>query len=187
MVNLLAGASDVDTNDVLSAVTLTYRVDSTPTGVSGTQLPAGVSLSGSPSTLSLSVDPTDAAFDNLAAGQLRLIVASYTIDDGNSGTVAQTVTITISGTNDAPVFKTVPTSESTTEDLGFAFNVIIEDVDQDESSLVLTANSLDTNLLLNDEPYIKLTVTAGGSGASRDVTIVPKADQFGTVGLKLTV
>merc|ERR1712000_687923 len=48
-VNLLAGASDVDTNDVLSAVTLTYRVDSTPTGVSGTQLPAGVSLSGSPS------------------------------------------------------------------------------------------------------------------------------------------
>merc|ERR1712000_304405 len=101
MVNLLAGASDVDTNDVLSAVTLTYRVDSTPTGVSGTQLPAGVSLSGSPSTLSLSVDPTDAAFDNLAAGQPRLIVASYDVSDGLD-TVAQTVTITISGTNDVP-------------------------------------------------------------------------------------
>merc|ERR1712000_801850 len=116
MVNLLAGASDVDTNDVLSAVTLTYRVDSTPTGVGGTQLPAGVSLSGSPSTLSLSVDPTDAAFDNLAAGQPRLIVASYTIDDGNSGTVAQTVTITISGTNDEPTLTAISALPGEEED-----------------------------------------------------------------------
>jgi len=46
----------------------------------------------------LTVDPADAAFDYLAVGATTQIVVSYDIEDGNGGTVAQTETITITGT-----------------------------------------------------------------------------------------
>ena len=61
--------------------------------------PAGVSLSGS----TLTVDPTDAAFNHLAVGEHTTIVVGYNVTDAQGATVAQTETITITGTNDAPV------------------------------------------------------------------------------------
>ena len=41
-------------------------------------------------------------FNALAVGQSSVIVVAYIISDGHGGTVAQTETITITGTNDAP-------------------------------------------------------------------------------------
>ena len=49
----------------------------------------------------LSVDPT--AYASLPAGATENIIYSYTVTDGNGGTVAQTATVTITGTDDAPV------------------------------------------------------------------------------------
>ena len=85
-VNLLAGASDVDASDVLSV-----------TGLPD-ELPAGISVDGS----TLTVDPSNAAFDSLAVGEETEIVINYTVSDDNdpAGTVSQTATITITGTND---------------------------------------------------------------------------------------
>ena len=95
--NLLDGASDVDDSASLSVTSVTYEVAGAATGNSGADVPAGLSLTGS----TLTVDPTDAAFDDLAAGATREIVVSYNVDDGTA-TVAQTATITITGTNDEP-------------------------------------------------------------------------------------
>ena len=94
--NLLAGASDADSGETatLTIGTVSYSVNG---GTSSTIAPAGLSLTGS----TLSVDPTDAAFDSLAVGQSMVIVLSYNVVDAQGAPVAQTQTVTITGTNDA--------------------------------------------------------------------------------------
>ncbi|WP_221762991.1 VCBS domain-containing protein [Chlorobium phaeovibrioides] len=96
--NLLADASDVDDSS-LNITGVTYTVGGVSTGNSGVDVPAGFSLSG----VTLTVDPAAAAFDDLADGADRTIVASYTIADGSGGSVTQTATVSITGTNDVPV------------------------------------------------------------------------------------
>ena len=43
------------------------------------------------------------AFDDLAPGETRTTTVTYMIDDGNGGTAAAALTVTVTGTNDAPV------------------------------------------------------------------------------------
>lgn len=85
--DLLAGASDVDVGDSLS-------VDAA--SVSGLQ--GGVTRNGN----TLSIDPGNAAFQSLSAGQTQTVLVSYKIADANGGSVAQSATVTITGVNDAP-------------------------------------------------------------------------------------
>ncbi|MGE0286722.1 MAG: beta strand repeat-containing protein [Bradyrhizobium sp.] len=95
--NLLEGASDLDDGETatLSVVNVTYAVNG---GSASPTAPAGVSLTGS----TLTVDPTNPAFNHLAAGVTMVIAVSYEVVDAQGATVAQTETITITGTNDAP-------------------------------------------------------------------------------------
>jgi VCBS repeat-containing protein len=96
-VNLLTGASDPDSSDVL-------HVDAN--SVSG--LAAGVTLNGD----SLSVDPN--AYDHLAVGEHATVTVKYNVVDGNGGAVAQSATITITGANDAPaVSAAIPMRQTT--------------------------------------------------------------------------
>ncbi|WP_191326172.1 hypothetical protein [Chlorobium phaeovibrioides] len=60
-------------------------------------MPGGLTLSGT----TLSVNPNDSSFNNLASGVTRTLLVSYDVSDGTA-TVAQTATITITGTNDTP-------------------------------------------------------------------------------------
>ena len=78
--------SDVDATDVL-----TYALNAP---VAGLTLNANGTYS---------FDPTNAAYNSLAAGQTQAVVANYTVSDGNGGTATSTLTITVTGTNDAPV------------------------------------------------------------------------------------
>ena len=50
-----------------------------------------------------SFDAANAAYQDLAAGQTRAVVANYTVSDGKGGSAASTLTITVTGVNDAPV------------------------------------------------------------------------------------
>ncbi|WP_439150766.1 VCBS domain-containing protein, partial [Sulfitobacter sp.] len=87
-VDLLDGASDVDAGE-----TATLSVQN----VSG--LVDGVTLSGTV----LRVDPSDSSFQSLALNEQRELEVSYEVVDAQDATVDQTETITITGTNDAPV------------------------------------------------------------------------------------
>src|SRR5207253_2709976 len=60
----------------------------------------------------------DAATDYLAAGQTATESFTVTIADGHSGTVDQTVTITVTGTNEAPTVTAFSGDSSVTEDGG---------------------------------------------------------------------
>ncbi|MDD3311183.1 tandem-95 repeat protein, partial [Pseudodesulfovibrio sp.] len=59
-----------------------------------------------PTGLTMNADGTytfDASsYDTLAAGQTQEITATYTVSDGHEGVAANTLTITVTGTNDAP-------------------------------------------------------------------------------------
>ena len=52
----------------------------------------------------------DAALDDLSAGEVLTQSYDVTVDDGNGGTAVATVTITITGSNDAPVIEAADTS-----------------------------------------------------------------------------
>ena len=136
-VNLLAGAADVDDGETatLSVTNVSYTVNGgAPSGTA----PAGVSLSGN----TLAVDPTNAAFDHLAVGQHATIVVSYLVQDVQGATVAQSETITITGTNDAPVVSSALTSSAAEGAASYTLNLLsgASDVDDGETATLSITN-----------------------------------------------
>ncbi|MEH2508984.1 VCBS repeat-containing protein [Nitrobacteraceae bacterium AZCC 1564] len=53
------------------------------------------------------------AVEYLAAGESKLETFTITLDDGHGGTVSQTIEVTITGTNDAPVVETIAATSLT--------------------------------------------------------------------------
>ena len=86
----LANASDAD-----SATTLTVVGVPAPG-----QLPAGVTYNAASSSFTL--DPSHASYENLAAGQTRVVTVNYGVTDGVATTPAS-LSWTVTGTNDAPI------------------------------------------------------------------------------------
>jgi VCBS repeat-containing protein len=91
----LAQASDVDHGASLSVVGVPQ------------QLPAGVTYDAASSSFTL--DPTDAAYQQLADGETTVVTVTYGVSDGAATTPAS-VSWTVTGTNDAPV-ATSPAAE----------------------------------------------------------------------------
>ncbi|MDJ0825475.1 MAG: Ig-like domain-containing protein [Rhodobacter sp.] len=85
---LLANDTDPDASDVLSIASIDT------TGTTGTVTD---NLDGT-----FTYDP-NGAFETLAGGATGTDTFDYTVDDGNGGTDTGTVTVTITGVNDAPV------------------------------------------------------------------------------------
>ncbi|WP_198000024.1 beta strand repeat-containing protein [Gimesia alba] len=99
-VDLLTNASDVDQNDTLSVTNLMQTNGGNAGGITMT------------TASSWSIDTSFYSF--LPANESEVITYSYDVIDGNGGTVAQTLTITIDSVNDAPVAQ--PDAFSTDED-----------------------------------------------------------------------
>ncbi len=88
---LITGSVGGNDSDVDNGATRTFALDAPVAGL--TLSPLGA----------YSFDPGDAAYQSLAAGQVRTVVANYTVTDEHGATATSTLTITITGTNDAPV------------------------------------------------------------------------------------
>jgi VCBS repeat-containing protein len=67
-------------------------------------------------SVSWTYSAADKTFDFLAAGEKLTITYNVTIDDGHGGTVTRPVTVTVTGTNDAPVINGGPITASVQED-----------------------------------------------------------------------
>ncbi|PKO92923.1 MAG: hypothetical protein CVU15_03495, partial [Betaproteobacteria bacterium HGW-Betaproteobacteria-1] len=65
---------------------------------------------------SFSFDYADPAYDYLKAGDSHVINVPFTVDDGRGGVSSSTLTITVTGTNDAPVISSGVQAGSVTED-----------------------------------------------------------------------
>jgi len=103
-------ATDVDVGD-----TLTYSLNAPVTGLT-------LNANGS-----YSFDP--ASYDSLAAGATQTVVANYTVVDGKGGTSTSTLTITVTGVNDAPV--AVDDAFTVAEDTALSGAVGLNDTDVD--------------------------------------------------------
>ncbi|WP_249150818.1 VCBS domain-containing protein [Bradyrhizobium sp. JYMT SZCCT0180] len=135
--NLLNGASDVDHGETatLYVAGVTYAVNG---GAASGTAPAGVSLGADGHTLT--VDPADPAFDHLAVGEHATIVVSYNVTDAQGATVAQTETITINGTNDAPVISIEQVAATSNGD-GTTTISGLSVIDPDAATLTLTTTT----------------------------------------------
>jgi VCBS repeat-containing protein len=137
---------------------------------------------------SYSFNAGDAAYQHLAEGATLVVAADYTVSDGLGGTDSETLTITLTGTNDVPVITTTSLSleENTTE----AGTVLVTDpdtADHKHYSLVGGADaalfSIDANtgaLSFISAPDFEDPVDAGGTpGDNVYQVIVQVADDMG--------
>ncbi|MBD9649753.1 type I secretion C-terminal target domain-containing protein [Ensifer sp. ENS09] len=102
-----------------------------------------------------SFEVADSVLDSLQAGQVLTQTYDVTVDDGHGGTAIQTVTITITGTNDAPVITSAVQSGAVTE---IADNVAGENATLHAQNGAVTFADVDTLDTHN------ASFTAGGSG-----------------------
>ncbi|MCD9816318.1 Ig-like domain-containing protein, partial [Bradyrhizobium diazoefficiens] len=99
---------------------------------------------------SYSLDAGNAAYQHLAQGATTDVVANYTVTDEHGATSNSTLTITLSGTNDAPV--AVADTDSGLEDSTITGTVASNDSDVDDGAIL--SYSLDaavTGLTLNPD------------------------------------
>lgn len=144
---LAAGENEVllvDTADLL-ANDREFDGDAMTVTAVGTTATAGtsVSLVGGQVTY----DP-GTAFDALAAGETATDSFSYTVDDGKGGTDTATVTVTITGANDAPVIAALAavTIDENTVDVAAAISA----TDVDSANLSFSLSGTDAGLFQID-------------------------------------
>jgi len=140
-VDLLAGASDVDTSDSLNASNITLD--------SGDD--SGVIINGN----SLDIDPS--AYNYLAVGEAMVMTYSFHVEDGNGGSVPQIATITITGENDEPTVEAAVEATATEDDMAFSVDLLDGAFDPDATDLLNVAN-----LTLNSGDDSGVTVNGDG-------------------------
>ncbi|WP_295539006.1 Ig-like domain-containing protein [uncultured Pseudacidovorax sp.] len=107
-------------------------------GINGAVVDAGIPLAGQWGVLTLNADgsytyaPNDAA-KGLDDGESARDVFSYTVTDPTGATSTTTLTLTVTGVNDAPV--AVDDSATTPEDTAITINVLANDKDVDVEPL----------------------------------------------------
>lgn len=159
-IDLLAGASDVDSGSILSIENVSA-------------LGAGLVLTGT----TLSVDPSDAAFQSLAEGEALDLTVTYDVVDETGAAVAQTVTITLTGTNDAPT-ASAEISAGAVRDTGTLSLDLLDgaaDIDGDTLSVTLTSDlpegvTLDGTILSVDTDNAVFDALSDGEVATLTVT-----------------
>jgi VCBS repeat-containing protein len=178
--DLLTGASDPDAGDMLS--------------VSGFQITsansAGVTRVGN----SLNVTPSE--YNSLAVNTTNTVTATYSIIDGNGGTVSQAVTVTFNGANDAPIVagevsQTFNESDSTTSvslltgasdvDTGDVLSVVAgASLSGDTQGVSISGN----NLVVNPSAYASLNT---GETATATVNYTITDNNGGNVSQVATI
>ncbi|MFO1142690.1 MAG: VCBS domain-containing protein [Amaricoccus sp.] len=137
--SLAANDSDPDAGD---AASLGYALDAPVAGL--TVNPDG----------SYSFDANDAAYQHLAAGDSAEVVASYTVTDAHGATGKASLTIAVTGTNDAPV--AADDIAALAEGSGTSGSVAANDSDPDDGETGTMSYALDV-------PVAGLTLNADGS------------------------
>ncbi len=165
-------ATDIDANAVL-----TFALNGAP--------PAGLVFNANGT---YSFDPSNAAYQSLAAGQQRVITVPYTVTDDQGATSTKDLVITIIGTNDAPVAR--PDNGIATEDTPLVVSanngLLTNDSDVDfGAALRVTQFSIDG---LPGSYLAGQTATIVGVGtllinADGSYTFTPAPNYFGAVPL----
>ncbi|MCR4378460.1 MAG: cadherin-like domain-containing protein [Rhodospirillales bacterium] len=154
--DLLANDSDADASDVLTIT----AIDSTAT--------LGSLVDNGDDTYTY--DP-GMAFQHLAEGETATDSFSYTVSDGHGGVAVATVTMTITGANDAPVV--VADNLGSVDAYSFvsisASQLLANDFDVDSSdtlSIVSVGNAVNGQVVMSDAGQILFQPDLGYAGAA---------------------
>ena len=112
---------------------------------------------------SYTFNPSASAYESLSAGQTKQIIVNFSVSDGRDS-ASSTLTITVTGVNDAPFFGLSERSLSTSENTGVDFSLMATDLDGD--TLTYTPSNPDHG-----------TIVTGQTGI---ITYVPDAGFIGT-------
>ncbi|WP_422368233.1 Ig-like domain-containing protein [Pelagibius sp.] len=136
--SIYGGDSDPDDNDVLTVT----EVNGVPANVGSQVTLASGALLLLNANGTFSYNP-GTAFDSLGGGESGSDSFTYTIDDGNGGADTATVTINLTGLNDAPELlnNSLSLSEGETIVLSGA-NFSADDVDNENGELVFTVSDV---------------------------------------------
>jgi VCBS repeat-containing protein len=99
-------------------------------------------------------DPTDAAYQSLAAGEHRDLSVTVTVTDSQNATATQTLTITVTGTNDGAVVGGVTSATTVDDDTPVSGTLTVSDADRGEDHFT-AQQDVDGN-------YGKFNIDAGG-------------------------
>ena len=118
---VLTGSVATNDSDVDSGDTLTYALAAP---VAGLTLTANGGYT---------FNAADAEYQNLAVGETRAVVANYTVSDGKSPPVSQTLTVTVTGVNDAPTVAATQVVAAAEDATSVAFAVAASDIDRGDT------------------------------------------------------
>ena len=130
----------------------------------------------SANTLGWSFSAADAALDSLAEGERRVQNYAVTVSDGQGGTVGQVVSVTITGTNDAPVVTGAVTGTATEDGAKSTLNALANTSDADAGA----------KLSVIDVPA-KLPAGVSYNAGAGSFTLDPAAYQSLAEGKSVTV
>ena len=123
--NALANASDVDSGATLSVTNLPGS------------LPPGVTYDALAHTFTL--DPSNPAFQHLAAGDHTTVTVNYGVTDGTA-TTAASVSWSVAGTNDAPVVTGAVTGTAVEDDSSVTLDALANASDVDSGATLSVTN-----------------------------------------------
>jgi VCBS repeat-containing protein len=167
----LAGAAAGDIIEDEGGVTL--NVMETATGLDGDTLNLAEVGEAESGTVSVNADgtvtyvPAEGAYDHLAASETATDSFTYTIADGHGGTVTGIATVTITGTNDAPVLVGEAAADIFEDAIGVTLDVIATVTDADVTETLSVAS-------VTDGAHGTVSVNADGT-----VTYVPADGAYG--------
>ena len=88
----------------------------------------------------LTVDPTHAAFQSLAQGEQLDIPVTYNVISANGGIVSHVLTVSVTGTNDAPTLQAALQASAVEDGQPFTLNLLSGAADVDHNSSLSVAN-----------------------------------------------
>ncbi len=157
---------DVDLIDV-HTVSSTADAGNLLGGTLGVAVSAPASGAGA-GTVTWTYQVANSAVQYLAVGETATETFTVTIDDGHGGTVPQLVTVTVTGTNDAPTISVADGVGAVTEDaadptLSDTGTITFDDVDLIDVHTV--SSTADAGNLLGGTLGVAVTAPASGAGA----------------------
>ncbi len=140
-----------------------------------------------------SYDLADAQFDFLAVGETLVLTYTATVNDGHGGVVSAPITVTVTGTNDAPAITTIAQQDldeqtdtnALTATIAVTFtDVDLTDVGHTAEVTQAVASGVTTGLLLDEGDLIGLmtvgavTKTSGSSSGSLNLGFAAASTAF---------
>ncbi len=116
-----------------------------------------------------------------ALNQSGSTTITVTASDPSGGSGSDTFLLTVTSDNDLPTISLVANQTIAEDGATSALAFTIGDTETAAASLTMSGSSSNTTLVPN------ANIVFGGSGASRNVTVTPAANQFGTSTITLTV